>query len=140
MRSFGFLTAFVFFISCSDHYTLDPLPIEPLLHDGNSKLWVIDQILKGEKKLAPQVNMQKDVLIFYENGNCMVQPMSTIGDIVGKKGAYKAYPEDSTLTLYFKNEKWDFKLKFSGEDTLVLVPKKNSDLAYKLIIVPFPEF
>jgi hypothetical protein len=140
MRLFFTFSAVVLFISCSDQYSLDPLPIEPLLHNGNSKLWVIDQILKGKKNLAPQVNMQKDVLVFYENGKCIVQPMSSIGDIVGKKGEYKAYSEDSTLTLYFKNEKWDFKLKFFGEDTIVLAPKKSSDLAYKLVIVPFPEF
>ena len=131
---------FLLLVSCSDHYVLDRLPLDPVLHDGNSKMWMIDQIRVGKKNLAPQVNMQKDVLIFYKNGHCMVQPMSTIGDVVGKKGEFTAYPEDSSLTLYFKNEVWDFRLKRRGNDTIILQPRKKSDLSYKLVIVPFPEF
>lgn len=140
MLKFIAISAGLILCSCSTEYPLEPLPIAPLLHGGNSKVWMVDKIFQKKRNFAPLVNMHKDVVVFYENGNCMVQPMSTIGHVVGKKGAFKAYANDSSLTVYFKNERWDFKLKIPHADTIVLVPTKQSDLNYTMTLVPFPEF
>ena len=126
--------------SCSTEPPLEQLPISPLLHDGNSKVWMVEKIVQQKRNFAPLVNMEKDIIVFYENGRCMVQPMSTLGDIVGKKGEYAAYAKDSSLTIYFKNERWDFNIKIPHSDTFILFPTKESDLKYKMILVPFPEF
>jgi len=46
----------------------------------------------------------------------------------------------ATLSLYFTNERWDFKIDALSEDTIVLKPLNTSDLKYSMILVPFPEF
>jgi hypothetical protein len=69
----------------------------------------------------------------------MFQPLRTLGDLVGKKGEYSLFSEDKTLCIYYPNEKWDFTITAITEDTIILSPTKESDLKYKMVLVPFPE-
>jgi hypothetical protein len=111
----------------------------PLFHDSNSKVWMVDKVIADSKNYAPRINMEKDVIIFYETGKCLYQPMRTLGDFVGKKGEYSLFSEDKTLSLYYPNERWDFMINAISEDTIVLKPTKFSDLKYTMVLVPFPE-
>lgn len=126
--------------SCASGVDLKPIPLGPLLHDSNSKVWMIDKVIVGNKNFAPKPNLEKDVIVFYESGKCLFQPMRTLGDFVGKKGDYTLYSKERTLTLYFEKEKWDFTLSTLTEDTIVIHPTKSSDLNYSMVLVPFPEF
>jgi len=131
---------FVVLSACSNAVELEPIPLGPLFHDSNSKIWMIDQVIVDNRNFAPKINLQKDVLVFYANGKCMFQPMRTLGDFVGKKGEYTVYSDEKSLTLYFEKEKWDFKITTLTPDKIILEPTKASDLNYKMVLVPFPEF
>lgn len=111
----------------------------PLFHDGNSKVWMLEKVITGEKNYAPKLRSDKDIIIFYESGNCNFQPLKTLGDLPGKKGVYSLYSDEKTLTIYFKNEKWDFNMKTLSENKIILEPTKKSDLKYKLELIPLPE-
>lgn len=125
--------------SCTTGVKLKAVNLGPLFHDSNSKVWMVDKVISEKKNYAPRINMEKDVIIFYETGKCMYQPMRTLGDFVGKKGEYSLFSEDRTLSLYYPNERWDFKITSLTEDTVVLEPLKSSDLKYTMVLVPFPE-
>lgn len=125
--------------ACSTGVGLKPVNLGPLFHDSNSKVWLVDKVISGNKNFAPRINMDKDVIIFYETGKCMFQPLRTLGDLVGKKGEYSLFSEDKTLCIYYPNEKWDFTITAITEDTIILSPTKESDLKYKMVLVPFPE-
>lgn len=101
---------------------------------------MVDKVVTNNKNFAPLLDLEKDVLVFYETGKCLFQPMRTLGDFVGKKGEYALYSEERTITLYFPKEQWDFKISKITEDTVILDPTTESDLKYQMVLVPFPEF
>jgi hypothetical protein len=70
----------------------------------------------------------------------MFQPMKTLGDLQGKKGEYSVYSEEESLSIFFKNERWDFKIKRVEENRIELEPLKKSAFKYSLVLTPFPEF
>ncbi|MCE2712804.1 MAG: hypothetical protein LW688_09725 [Cryomorphaceae bacterium] len=143
IRTF-FAYTFYFFIvsnlcSCSSGVELLPVNKGALLHDLNSKVWMLDKVLINDSNVAPKINFDKDILVFYRSGKCLLQPMRSIGDVNGKRGEFSLYSEDKALTLYFQGEKWDFNMNVITEDTLFLIPRKKSDFKYSLVLVPFPE-
>lgn len=134
------LVAALFFIcSCSSNADLIPINKQAILTDNGSKVWLVDQVIIGNKNFASMINTEKDLIIFYENGHCCYQSMRNLGDFPAKRGEFSFYSEDSTLLINFKNEAWYFKFRQVSEDTIALVPEKKSALKYKLILVPFPE-
>jgi hypothetical protein len=112
---------------------------EPLFHDGNSKVWMVNKILASGQNFAPSNNWEKDILIFYNNGRCCLQPLKSLGESPGKKGEYAISTEQRNLMVTFKAEKWDFQLTTISEDKIVMKPIKGSDLNYTLELIPLPE-
>jgi hypothetical protein len=125
--------------SCSTGIELKPVKKDALLHDMNSKVWMVDKVVQNDSNVAPRINLDKDIVVFYKSGRCVFQPMKTLGDFVGKQGEYSLDSEEMKLSLYFLAEKWDFNLYLSKGDTLILEPTKQSDLKYSMVLVPFPE-
>ncbi len=126
--------------SCSTGVKLKPISLDPLFNDSSSKVWLIDKVITNNKNFAPKENLDKDVVVFYQNGKCMYQPLKTLGNFIGKKGEYTIYSAEKSLTLYFPNERWDFVIDKLTEDTIILKPTKISDLKYQIVLIPFPEF
>lgn len=135
----AFLVLTVLIVSCSSNADLIAVNKHALLTDNNSKVWLVDKVIVGTKNFAPLINSQKDILIFYDNGHCAYQNISRLGDYPAKKGDFSLYADDSSLFLHFQNETWRFRYQQLSEDTISLLPEKNSDLNYQLILVPFPE-
>ena len=131
-------SAFIF-ASCSNGVELLPVSKEPLLNDLNSKVWIVDQVIKNDTNYAPKINIDKDILVFYHSGKCLYQPLRTLGELAGKKGEYALHSDDMNLSIYFGDEKWSFKLSVITEDTLLLEPKQPTDMDYSLVLIPFPE-
>lgn len=136
---YSFVIYTVILFSCSSNADLIPVNKQSILTDNGSKVWLVDQVIIGNKNFAPIINTEKDLVIFYENGHCAYQSMRNLGDFPAKKGEFSMYSEDSTLLINFKNESWYFKFQQVSEDTIALIPEKKSALKYKLILVPFPE-
>ena len=125
--------------SCSRGVELRPISLAPLFNDSNSKIWIISEVNSGNKNFAPRINVEKDVVIFYQNGKCVFQPMNTIGDLEGKRGEYSLYPDENLISLFFAQEKWEFNIKVQSENKIILSPTLKSDIKYQLVLIPFPE-
>jgi hypothetical protein len=126
--------------ACSTGIDLKTINYGSLFHDGNSKVWMVDQVIVDKKNYAPSRPQEKDVVIFYENGKCSYQPLQSLGSVNGKKGEYSVFSAEKLLVLYFKDaEKWEFDLEKLEENKIVLKPTNNSDLKYTLVLIPLPE-
>jgi hypothetical protein len=134
-----FVSLGLFISACSSNAELIAVNKRSILTDNNSKIWMVDQVIIGNRNFAPKLNTEKDVIIFYENGHCSYQSMRNLGDYPAKKGEYSMYSEDNTLLINFHSETWYFIYNQISEDTISLIPEKKSDLNYQLILVPFPE-
>jgi hypothetical protein len=134
-----FVSLGLFISACSSNAELIAVNKRSILTDNNSKIWMVDQVIIGNRNFAPKLNTEKDVIIFYENGHCSYQSMRNLGDYPAKKGEFSMYSEDSTLLINFHSETWYFIYNQISEDTISLIPEKKSDLNYQLILVPFPE-
>jgi hypothetical protein len=125
--------------ACGTGVELEEIPFDPVFHDNSSKVWLIDQVITNGKNYAPIENENKDIIVFYESGNCMFQPLKSLGDIQGKKGRFSIFTSDSTMGIFFKNERWDFKVKTLKHNYIELTPLKGSDFQYSLVLISFPE-
>jgi hypothetical protein len=125
--------------ACSTGVSLKKVPFGPIFHDNGSKVWMIDEVITNGKNYAPIENTDKDVMVFYDSGVCMFQPMKSLGEIQGRKGEYSIYSEEGTLSIFFKNERWDFTIKSINETRIELIPLKKSAFKYALVLIPFPE-
>lgn len=134
-----FVSLGLFIGACSSNAELIAVNKRSILTDNNSKIWMVDQVIIGNRNFAPKLNTEKDVIIFYENGHCSYQSMRNLGDYPAKKGEFSMYSEDNTLLINFHSETWYFIYNQISEDTISLIPEKKSDLNYQLILVPFPE-
>ena len=100
---------------------------------------MIDEVITNGKNYAPIENTDKDVIVFYDSGTCMFQSMKSLGEIQGRMGEYSIYSEEGTLSIFFKNERWDFTIKNMNDIRIELVPMKKSAFKYSLVLIPFPE-
>lgn len=103
---YGFIFLFTCFAlnSCTEDADLKPISLGPLFHDTNSKVWIVDKIISGNKNFAPSNTNEKDIVIFYENGKCVFQPMRTLGDSIGKKGDYSLNSYEQKISMYFQKK------------------------------------
>jgi len=139
MTKLKYLMLALIFCSCTQGVKMKSINLGSLFHDNNSKVWVIDQVIVGKENFAPKENKEKDIIVFYSNGKCLFHSIKALGEVAGKKGEYSVYSTEREMRFYFNKEVWDFKIKELEEDRVVLVPSKESDLRYTLILRPFPE-
>lgn len=139
MKNLNWIIILFVLTGCSRGIELRPISLAPLFNDSNSKIWIVDEVNSGNKNFAPKINIEKDVVIFYKNGKCVFQSMKTIGDIEGKRGEYSLYSDEKSISLFFANERWEFKIDVQSQDKIVLTPTEKSDIKYQLVIIPFPE-
>ncbi len=107
-----------------------------LLNDGNSKVWMIEKMIVDKSNIAPTRDVDKELIIFYENGRFNYVPMKQLGDHTGKTGDYFLDSEDRLLKMYFHKSTWEFSLKEIEEDSIYLVPTSVSDVDFSIQLVP----
>lgn len=134
-----FIIFFLGLTACSIGVPLKVVPFGPIFHDNGSKVWMVDEVITNGKNYAPIENEDKDVIVFYDSGACMFQPMKSLGDVQGKKGEFSVYSDEGALSMFFKNERWDFKIKSIKSTRIELTPLKKSSFKYTLVLIPFPE-
>jgi len=110
-----------------------------LLNDGNSKVWMIEQMIVDRTNISPQQDHQKELLIFYQSGQFQYIPLKGLGHKKGRVGNYFLDSEDKELKLYYKEEIWHFKLQEINEDSIYLVPLSDSKAQFSLELVPLKE-
>lgn len=108
-----------------------------VFNDNSSKVWLVNHCYKNGKDFAPLSNKYKQIITFYQSGNCYVQQMNTFGDEAGRKGAFTVQAKKKHLSIDFTNESWNFKLKMLSHRKIILVPEGK--FAYTLELIPVPE-
>lgn len=138
MIEFRFLFLLLLFSSCTTGVSLIENDFSSLLHDGNSKVWMIKDLISNGSDFAKKGEI-RDLLIFYENGTCILQSTAEIAKQTGQRASYKANFAQKTLSIKFPKEKWDFSVEIKSDDEIHLKPVQGSKTNFSLTIVPLPE-
>ena len=125
--------------ACSSDSDLKPVPHDYLVNDGNSKVWMIEQMIVDKSNIASRQLAEQELLIFYQTGRFQYIPLKQLGHKNGRSGSYFLSTTENDLKMYFKEEIWEFKLKEVSEDSIYLVPTKDSDVDFSLHLVPLKE-
>jgi hypothetical protein len=138
MIQFRLLVLLLFFSSCTTGVSLIENDFSSLLHDGNSKVWMIKDLVSNGSDFAKKGEI-RDLLIFYENGTCILQSTAEIAKQTGQRASYKANFAQKTLSINFPKEKWDFIVEIKSDNEIHLKPVQGSKTSFSLTIVPLPE-
>lgn len=134
---FVYLTLFIF-TSCTTGVSMVENDFSSMLHDGNSKVWMIRDIVSNGTNFAKKGEI-KDLLIFYETGSCILQSTFEIGTQTGQKGQFKADFAAKKLVIQFPKEKWEFNVDIKSENEILLTPAKDTKTTFSLVLIPLPE-
>ncbi len=131
---------FLFFLleACTTGVSMVENDFSSMLHDGNSKVWMIRDIVSNGNNFAKKGDI-KDLLIFYDNGYCILQSTFEIGTQTGQKGQFKADFAAKKLIVEFPKETWDFSVDIKSENEILLKPATNSKTTFSMVIIPLPE-
>jgi hypothetical protein len=127
-------------LGCDNDLDFIELPKDSILHDNGSKVWLIDEIVNSTKNFAPSDLQRKSVIIFYNTYNCVMHPISSLGNKPLKSGNFELSSNNLELTINFHEEKWVFDVLEINNSEVILEPKSNSIFPYKLKLKTFPEF
>ena len=139
MRRFGYIFVLLLLTACTENVDLRLLDAYPLYHGNSSKIWLINKVYTDEVDYTPNRLMDRDVIVFFEQGNkVFVQPISSLGDFPRKVGRFLLDEEDKKLEISFKQENWLFDIISQDEYRIVLKPRETSDFEYRLEFTCYP--
>ncbi len=125
--------------SCTSSARMRPISYDYLLNDGNSKVWMINEMSIDKTNIAPRIDTQKELLIFYSDGHFQYIPVQELGHKKGSVGSYFLDSEEKTLKLYFKEDIWHFKLNQITEEVIYMSPMPDSKVEFSMEIVPLKQ-
>ena len=113
------------------------IKFDDLFHDRTSKVWVIDQVWINDANISSRTNEEKDVMIFHKNGIVDLIAMKNITRRPPEKGEFIIH--ECLLTIEYLERKDIFEIAHVSEDSILLVPTKESGNQYKIQLKPFKE-
>lgn len=125
--------------SCTNGIEFKSIKYDDLLCDGNSKIWLIDKMIVDKVSVGPYHAVDKELMIFYNSGRIDVITMKYLGERLPKTGNYVVDSDEKILYMYFTGEVHKFGMKEIADDSVYLVPFKESQEGISLRIIPFPE-
>jgi len=138
MFHFRYLILFILTSSCTTGVSLIENDFSSLLHDGNSKVWMIKELNSNGSDFAKKGEI-RDLLIFYENGTCILQSTAEIANQTGQRASFKANFAQKTLSITFPKEKWDFIVEIKSDNEIHLKPIQGTKTNFSMTLVPLPE-
>jgi hypothetical protein len=138
MFHFRYLILFIVASSCTTGVSLIENDFSSLLHDGNSKVWMIKELNSNGSDFAKKGEI-RDLLIFYENGTCILQSTAEIANQTGQRASFKANFAQKTLSITFPKEKWDFIVEIKSDNEIHLKPIQGTKTNFSMTLVPLPE-
>jgi len=113
------------------------IPPADLLHDNNSKVWMIDQEIQKEKDFSPFKRSKKQTILFYQDGDFFIQRIDEWGTDSLVKGSFSLLGEKGTdqtnLILDFANgEKIKFIIEEFSKKQFVL--QYETDTSRRLVL------
>ncbi|MGB0915491.1 MAG: hypothetical protein ACPGVI_05425 [Crocinitomicaceae bacterium] len=126
--------------SCVESFNLNSVDYDSLFNDANSKVWMVDEVIQDGENVAPTIDLHKDLMVFHRSSIVDIIPLADILKSTPKKGDYYLDSDKKTMTMEFQDESiWSFDLGYITEDSVLFVPKADSQLQFSLKIKPFPE-
>jgi hypothetical protein len=107
--------------------------------DGNSKVWMVNSVFKGEDFIESRINLTSKVFVFFSSGQFIYGNLADLFNKEFEKGTYNLESESNYLEMNFKNRKWTYLFEFKDENHLILRPEKSSDSDFTFELIPFPE-
>lgn len=137
---FPLLFCSILLVACTAGIDMKSVPYDHLLHDSNSKVWLVNKVLVGNAVISPTNNYDKHLLIFHTSGHINYIPYRELTRSQGDKGYYVLKSEDRRLILDFENnQRWEFDMKYITEDSIYLESTSRSDTNINIQLIPLPE-
>ena len=126
--------------SCTAGITMDSVDYDHLFNDSNSKVWIVNKVLVDNAVVSPKDAYNKDVMIFYDSWNLDYLALKDITRKPPRKGEYFLDSDARTMRIEFSDEQvWDLDLVYLTEDSILLEPRKGSDIKMAIQLKPLPE-
>ena len=110
-----------------------------LFHDDNSKVWLINKVVFNGAVISSSSHLDKDVIVFHDNGICDLIPFKNLGTGTPKKGRFYVNSKLKQLNIDFPKETWVYGMSYAFEDSISLKPNKESDYQMGMQLKPFME-
>ncbi len=142
MKCFLLLLSFFLFVECTYDVDLKPVDQTRLLNDGNSKFWIVDCLYKGNINHADPNLKNKDLIVFFVSGKCIIQKVKKFAQNGGDIYKYVVSVDEfgvRRIVLTRKNKKWEFRLNIINSEKILLTPLSKKNFEYDMVLIPFPE-
>jgi hypothetical protein len=126
--------------ACTGSVRTDTVDFTQGFTDGNSKVWMVEKIISPEGAVLMKQNLQQDIYVFYQSGNCLLTNLQKLASGKGIHGTMEFDHEKQYVTMIFPQEKREFEFEFTNENQLILYPLEGSDYTNAMELIPFPEF
>ena len=136
--SFHYILLFLVLGSCTTGVSVKENHSSNFLNDGNSKVWLVTEKIKNDYNFT-NTGSSKELLIFYNNGNCVSQTTEEFSLNKGKVGEYEVLDFGKRIKIQFEKENWEFEIKKSQANQIHFAPTKNSDYSFFLTLSPYPQ-
>jgi hypothetical protein len=137
---FSFLLFLSLLSACSGSVRTDTVDFTQGFTDGNSKVWMVEKIISPDGAVLMKQNLQQDIYVFYQSGNCLLTNLQKLASGKGIHGTMEFDHEKQYVTMIFPQEKREFEFEFTNENQLILYPLEGSDYTNAMELIPFPEF
>jgi hypothetical protein len=126
--------------ACTGSVRTDTVDFTQGFTDGNSKVWMVEKIISPDGAVLMKQNLQQDIYVFYQSGNCLLTNLQKLASGKGIHGTMEFDHEKQYVTMIFPQEKREFEFEFTNENQLILYPLEGSDYTNAMELIPFPEF
>ena len=130
----------IILVGCTSGYGLKPVKFDSLLHDSNSKVWMIEKHIVEGVNIAPLEMKDRKLIIFYADGEFSMTHMKSIGKTSSINGLYYMDSAEKELQMFVGKKSWILKMDMITEDTIKMHSTKLSEIKQDIHIVPLPKF
>lgn len=130
-----------FLFACDNDNETEHVDFTYSFCDGNSKVWMVNSVFKGNDLIESRNGLSSNVFVFYKSGRFVYGDLVHLveNEIEIEDGTYLLESEQDFVELKFSNKKWTFLFEFKDENHLILRPEKKSDSDLTFELIPFPE-
>ena len=130
----------IFFLySCANNQETVKVDFTNSFCDGNSKVWMVNAIYKGNELIQIRNEFKSKVFVFYKTGRFVYGNLVHLFENNYEGGFFLLESDSNYLELQFSKKKWSFIFEFKDENNLILRPEKKSDSDLTFELIPFPD-
>ncbi len=137
--SFIFIGLLLFLNSCSNDNETVKVDYTYSFCDGNSKVWMVNAVYKGNDLIETRNDLTSKVFVFYKSGRFVYGDLVDLAENEFEDGTYDFESASNYLEMKFSTFKWTFLFEFKDENCLILRPETRSDSDLTFELIPFPE-